>query len=114
MKTTASGNPRAPFEVNYITENGKRAKKDSKSKVAADFFVEYKKESAVPIELKIYGGGRVAFYQIKQARAKSGAILQDAVEPVKANIARVSAKGKPCDESCPLQLSNAERRLGNP
>lgn len=73
-----------------------------------------KKESAVPIELKIYGGGRVAFYQIKQARAKSGAILQDAVEPVKANIARVSVKGKPCDESCPLHLSNAERRLGNP
>lgn len=44
MKTTASGNPRAPFEVNYIAENGKRAKKKiQKAKSLPIFLLNIKK-----------------------------------------------------------------------
>lgn len=111
MKITNSGNPRAPYEVKYTTESGKRCKKRFKSKVAAEnFLVTLKEESAVPADLKISTDERVAFYQIKQACVKTGVTVQDALELVKSNIARVSVKGKPWEEACSLYLADAERR----
>lgn len=100
MKITNSGNPRVPYEVKYTSESGKRCKKRFKSKVAAEnFLVTLKEESAVPADLKISTEERVAFYQIKQACVKTGVTVQDALELVKSNIARVSVKGKPWEEA---------------
>lgn len=111
MKITASGNPRAPFEIKYKNESGERKKKRFKSRLDAEAFVlKLKQESLVPDELKLSTEERVAFFQIKQACIKAGATLQDAVNIVNKNIKQAVVQGKPWNEALGAFFADCERR----